>query len=460
MDVLRLAGLLVAQITPPPATPGPSANTDALAVPVIALKRWYGSLTLSSPDALPNRTGVVAILAGFGALLLLAIVAQGPKRALGQLLDLPGLARLVSAAMGRLRRSGRLVAILLGATVVAWTAWQTPLHNKTDKKEELALLLKSKSRGEFAVEQGVLAALTPLRDVLGLGDTLVLLVGASAIVFKFSADRWGRLADSPISARSSVNGWTTLCWGGAGLYAMYRLASLIVESEGLPPLGGCLFVEIGAAPLLMLLGDGLLLAWVLVELRGPAPGEDDEGFDVVGTITLVPAATLACLVGLPARYVATTVGLAYFHHLPTNLGGSVWISTFLRGWGLVWLQAASLALVGLVGVVAWSRATWPGVLAAYARLLRAEGGHLAALLALVSLGVGGGALLAYYAVLAMPAQPWVLLAADSYAHYASLPIGLVGLAALVELGGRVSPPQSRGVLDTTSGVVFPRDFAD
>ncbi len=42
--------------------------------------------------------------------------------------------------------------------------------------------------------------------------------------------------------------------------------------------------------------------------------------------------------------------------------------------------------------------------------------------------------LAYYVVLAMPAQPWVLLAADSYAHYASLPIGLVGLAAMVEAG--------------------------
>jgi hypothetical protein len=36
----------------------------------------------------------------------------------------------------------------------------------------------------------------------------------------------------------------------------------------------------------------------------------------------------------------------------------------------------------------------------------------------------------------MPAQPWILLAADSYAHYAGLPVGLVGLAALVELGER------------------------
>ena len=417
---------------------------DAALVPILALKRWYGSLTLSSPEAVPGKDMLLSALTlwsgliGFAALVFLAILIQGPRRALGQLLDLPGLVRLISAGVGRLKRSARLVALLLGATVVAWTAWQTPLHNVSDKKEELAVLLKSKSRGEFAMEQGVLAATTPLRDLFGLGDTLILLVGAAALVFRFSADRWGRFDDSSVGKRSS-GGWTTVCWGGAGLYAIYRLGSLIKDIEGLPPLGGCLFVEVGAVPLLMLLADGLLLAWVLVELRGTGPGAaaDDAGFDVPGVIAIVPAAILACLVGLPARYAATTAGLAVFHeHLPKSMIGNPWVLTFLRGWGLVWLQAAALCTVGLAGAAAWSRGTWGDALKGYGRLLRAEGGRLAALIAFISLCVGATSALAYYVVLAMPVQPWVLLAADSYAHYASLPIGLVGLAAMVELGSR------------------------
>ena len=59
----------------------------------------------------------------------------------------------------------------------------------------------------------------------------------------------------------------------------------------------------------------------------------------------------------------------------------------------------------------------------------------------------------------MPAQPWVLLAADSYAHYASLPIGLLGLAGLVELGTRVSVRGKRPAFDTAAGVVFSDDSA-
>ena len=470
MNLLWLAASIVAQEVSSggAATSKPAATTvaaDAAIVPMLALKRWYGSLTLSSPEAVPGKDmlwSAVTLwsgLIGFAALVFLAILIQGPRRALGQLLDLRGLVRLISAGISRLKRSARLVALLLGATVVAWTAWQTPLHNVSDKKEELALLLKSKSRGEFAMEQGVLAATTPLRDLLGLGDTFILLVGAAALVFRFSADRWGRFDDSSVGKRSS-GGWTTVCWGGAGLYAMYRLGSLIKDIEGLPPWGGCLFVEVGAVPLLMLLADGLLLAWVLVELRGTGSGAaaDDAGFDVAGVIAIVPAAILACLVGLPARYAATTAGLARFHeHLPKSMIASPWVLTFLVGWGLVWLQAAALATVGLAGAAAWSRGTWGDALKGYGRLLRAEGGRLAALIAFIGLGVGATSALAYYVVLAMPVQPWVLLAADSYAHYASLPIGLVGLAAMVELGGRsrdksmpADPLDDAGVVLTAS----------
>jgi len=442
--VPNLAGLLLAQAAPG-ANPSGATTTssDASVVWVLALKRWYGSLTLSSPEALPSRAAFWLWLAGIGGMLLLAITAQGPVRALAQFFDLAGLARLISAAIGRLRRSARLVAILLGATVVSWTAWQTPLHNRPEKKEELGLLLKSKSRVEFSAEQGVLAATTPLRDILGLGDTLVLLVAGAALVFKFSADRWGRFDDASMAIRASSGSWTTVAWGAAGLYAMYRMASLLYDIEGLPPLGGCLFVEVVGVPLLMVLADGLLLAWVVAELRGANVGSEEEGFDVAGAITLYPGAILACLLSMPARYAAMGVGLTWFHHTTQTPGTAPWSLEFLRGWSLAGLQAAGLAMLGLVAGLAASSGSWGGTLRGYGRVLKAEGGRLAALVAVLGLGVGGVSALAYSIVLAMPVQPWILLAADGYAHYASLPIGLLGASALVEMGTHaVIPPKS------------------
>ena len=46
---------------------------------------------------------------------------------------------------------------------------------------------------------------------------------------------------------------------------------------------------------------------------------------------------------------------------------------------------------------------------------------------------------AYLLVLSLPTSTWALAAADSYAHYGTLPVGLVLLAALVELGERSLP---------------------
>lgn len=436
-----VAGLLVAQVAPgssPSAAPSGATTTtiDSSVVWLLALKRWYNSLTLTSPEALPSWNALWFWLGGIGALLAMAVVAQGPVRAIAQFLDLLGLSRLITAGLGRLRRSSRLVAILLAATVVSWTAWQTPLHNRAEKKQELGLLLNSKSRTEFSIEQGILASITPVRDLLDMGDTLVLLVGAAALIFKFSADRWGRFDNSEVAGRGSSGGWTTACWGAAGLYAMYRMAGLIYDIEGLPPLGGCLFVEVALVPVLMLLCDGILLAWVVAELRGVHVGDEEEGFDVAAAITLVPGAILACLFAIPARYAAMAAGLAQFHHITPKPGVTSWPLILLRGWGLIGLQAGAITMIGLIAGLAASNGTWLGTIRGYGRVLKAEGGRLAGLIVLTGLGVGITSAVAYYGVLAMPAQPWVLLAADSYAHYASLPIGLIGVAALVELGAR------------------------
>ena len=182
-------------------TPAP----DSLAP--LALRRWFASLTLSSAEPVPSFSGLWWGLAGLAVLLLMAIALQGPVRALGQLFDLPGHVRLVSLALGRLRRSSRVVVVTIGATVLAWTASQTASYQRPQGKVDLILLTKSRSLGDLAVEGGIMAGLTPLRDVAGLGDNLPLLMAATVLVFQATSRRWGG-PDASALATPALN------WGG------------------------------------------------------------------------------------------------------------------------------------------------------------------------------------------------------------------------------------------------------
>jgi hypothetical protein len=417
----------------------------------LALRRWSSSLTLSAPDPLPGLTGLWALLLGLTAVLAVALLAQGPGRALGQFFDLPGHVRLIAAAWDRLRRSARVVAVTVGVTVLAWTASQTMSFSRPQGKDDLMLLTKSRSLAELAFDQGVLAALTPLRDVLGLGDVLPLLAVATVVVFRFATDPLMNAFRSPaeVSHRPRPFFGPTLIWVGTSLYLLYRLVAVQMGTGDLPLLG-YLGAEALVVPVLMALADGVLLAWILAELRGASLGQWDEGvFDVRPTLGLMPGASLACLAAIPARYMAASAFLVA-QQLPASTSGSA-LRAFLRwqclGWGLADLQAAALTTAGLIGAVAWSQGTWGDALRGYLRLLRAEGGRLAALLTLAGAAAGSLAALAYPLILALPAQPWVLAAADSYAHYATLPVGLLLLAALVELGERSLPVAARAAPD-------------
>ena len=132
------------------------------------------------------------MIAGLSALLMLAVLCQGPVLALKQLLDLVGHARLIRTAARRVWRGGRVVTIAIGFTVVSWTASQAWVFLQESRrpeleegrKRDLVMLTKSRGLGELATEQGVLAALTPLRDVAGLADNLPLLIIAAIVVFR------------------------------------------------------------------------------------------------------------------------------------------------------------------------------------------------------------------------------------------------------------------------------------
>jgi hypothetical protein len=433
-----------------------AANPAALAY--LAFRRWCSGLTLSSPQSVPSLDGLYALLAGLAALLFVAMVMQGPLLALKQLGDLPSHVRLVRRASRRVWRAGRVVAAAITFTVLAWTGSQTMgfLTERSDRgKADLTLLAKSRTGIELAIEQGIFAGLTPLRDVAGLADNLPLLVCAIYLVFRASSGMLpvvnpipgapeagvGVSPAKPAAKRTrGVSGWSTVVWGSGSLYFLYKLVARAAGSAELP-MGGCLVAEAVVIPLMTVICDGFLLAWILTEIRNAGFDRlSDERIHPGQALDLMPAASLACALALPARYVAILVFLAS-QHLPTSAGaGSV--GRYIRwqlGWGLVDLQAAALVTVGLVGVVAWGRGSMRESLSGFRRLLTTQGGRLVAALALACAGAALLAGLAYSVVLLLPPAGWVLAAADSYAHYVTLPVGLWTVAALVEMAEQSLP---------------------
>jgi hypothetical protein len=421
----------------------PAASPSALAM--LALKRWCSSLTLSPPGAAPSFHGVWALLAGIGALLLVCVICQGPFKALKQIFDVPGHIQLIGKSTRRVWRATRLIAIAIGFTVVSWTASQALTFQQDNRRQDLLALTKGRGLGELASEQGVLAALTPLRDVAGLVNNLPLVIFAAIMVFRASLEPRG---DSPphgipvASSRPRLNtGWSTVIWGSAMLAALYRIICQGAGNVDLP-LGGCLVIEVIFVPLLLLVVDGFLLAWVLTELRNA--GLEDAGedqLDLIQATTLMPASAYLCLLVVPARYVATFVWLS-LGYLPTWVNNTAlgrYNRWQLLGWGLADLQAAALVFVAMAGAVAWSRGSLRSALAGYRRLLAAEGGHVVMALAMACAASGLVSAAAYAIVLLLPPQSWVLAAADSYAHFATLPVGLWLLAAFIELAERALP---------------------
>jgi hypothetical protein len=410
---------------------------------LLALKRWCSSLTLSSPQTAPSFYGLWSFLAALAALLILVIFCQGPTRAVKQVFDLPGHLSLIRRSTRRVWRAARLVAAAIGFTVLAGTAGQALVFARDTGKTDLQLLTKTRGLGEIAIEHGILAGLTPLRDVAGLGDNLILVILAATLVFRVSFEPTSaRHGSTPgdSSADGPPSGWTTLIWGSTSLYAIYRVVGKTVGSVDLP-LGGCLVVEVVLVPLFMLISDGILLAWILSELRNA--GFDQRGEDRLNArqaIALMPGASLACAFALPARYIAAAVWLTSLH-LPTSVHASG-IGRYIRwqlGWGLTDVQTAAIVFVGMAGAVAWSQGTFRDAFRGYQRLLSAEGGHLVVALAMAGVAAMMVTAGAYAIVLLLPVQTWVLGAADSYAHFASLPVGLWLLAAFIDLAERSLP---------------------
>ena len=122
------------------------------------------------------------------------------------------------------------------------------------------------SRGAGLRAGYVLAGLTPLRDVAALGDNLILVLIVVVVVFRASLDLPGWAIppdyDRKHVPNTPVSRWSTAIWGAGSLYALYRAVGWGAGNGDLP-LGGCLVVEAAFVPIMMLICDGFLLAWVL-----------------------------------------------------------------------------------------------------------------------------------------------------------------------------------------------------
>ncbi len=421
------------------ASPIPPTPTGSLVS--LAIRRWFGSGTLSPSTAEPNFDVVLVVMGGLLLLFLYAGLRQGFLKAFAQFLDLPGHLRLFRAAVDRLQRSSRIVAVTIGMTVLVWTGDQMLTFSDPRGREDLQLLLKSRGLGELAVEHGVLTSLIPWRDVFSMGDFIPLMLLAAPLIFQAAA----KAAANPyILARSekpTLSAWATVAWGSAALSALYRIAGLIAGSGDLP-LGGCAIpIEAPFVPVLLVLADGLILSWILVEMRNASLGDvGNEVVDADGIVQLYPVSCFACALALPGRYLSTFAWLL-LDTAQTYIPGS-WLTSLLR-WeiiqGVMYQQGFAFLTVGVAGAAAWTRGSpWAG-LVGYSRLIKAEGGRLVATLLSAAVVAGSLAGLVYSIVLELPTQSWVLAAADSYAHYATLPVGVLTLAALVELGERTLP---------------------
>ena len=166
------------------------ASTNPAAAAYLALRRWCGGLTLSSPEPVPGLEAFWLFVGALGVLLVIGLALQGFGPLFRQLVDVPGHARLARAAAARVWGAGRLVVASIGFTVLSWTGGQTLafyFESPERGRGDLQLLFRIRSRSELAFEQGLTAALTPLRDLAGLADNLPALVAAIWLLFRFSS---------------------------------------------------------------------------------------------------------------------------------------------------------------------------------------------------------------------------------------------------------------------------------
>ena len=277
------------------------------------------------------------------------------------------------------------------------------------------------------------AAVVPLRDWVGLGDLLPLVLGASILLFARTAEvaQHLRVTTRTIEQVRFKRRMGTI-WVGLILLVAYRVIVFIVDPAA-APMADCMFVNAIAMPTLMLVADGILLSWVLTEFgRALLVHLDWEPDDTVAFNRGIPSSILCCALMNPGRYVL--MGCAIWEAqftTPATWPASRWVPIL---WACTISQVLGLAWFGFPGVVAvMRRGSWRERLRAYATLIRRVGGQVLGL-AILAIVLNVLALLPFYWIFgAMQRETWSLLGAASYGHYATLLLGIVFLAGVTQL---------------------------
>jgi hypothetical protein len=423
-----------------------SVNTDSADAMLLALKRWVGQGTLTSPDTASAFDSLVRYwLFALCAIALAGIVAQGPKRFFLGLTRWSDFKALLGMGLVRLRSRLVVPMALAGFVLCSWTTSQLLQYDSVANLDALQLSLRGKTIAMFGLEQGVLTALTPLRDLLALADVWPL--AAAGLFFGFRYTSQAQWVPRSVKTSEQIRAQTLaqIFWVVVAVWLVYRIVVGVSGEGGLPLHSGAWF-EVALEPATMLLIDSVLAAWVVVELRDSLMSDSDSlGPDPVKIFSLFPAMIFVCFLLAPGRYFAHVVWLAWNSFVdqaaqsgavaPDILSGVIWALS----WGIVDIQVIAMPFALLAGAAAFGGGSIGRVLRIAWRTLRGDASlYFATTIAMGTFGLMSTSLLTSL-MLSHPSEPWVLMAADFYCHLASLAIGLWYLCCLIELCSRHWP---------------------
>ncbi len=417
-----------------------SIDTDSTDAVILALKRWVGQITLTNPQTTSTADYLARYwLIALAAIFLAALAVQGPKRFFAGLFRKSEFDHTLRSGLRRLRARLLVPMAMLGLVLCSWSTSQLLQYGKTSNLDALQLSLRGKTITAFALEQGSLTAITPLRDLFGLADIWPMVAAGLFCGFRYASQaQW---IPHSLKSRSQVRAhFLAQCfWIVASVWLVYRLVLGVSGDGGLPLHSGAWF-EVVLEPLTMLLIDSVLLAWVIVELRDSLTASSERlAPNAEGLFDLFPAIIAVSLLLAPARVFSHVVWLSWNSALE-NMGDSAQLPAQVvqyvvwgLSWGLIDLQVFAAPLAILAGAVAYSSGSVRGTVGVAWRTMRERG----SLYFLVTLVMGTFAFLSTSALTALmlshPSEPWVLMAADFYSHLASLAIGLWYLSCLVEM---------------------------
>ena len=409
-----------------------STSSDANLAPLARrlLRGGLGTAPGSSGDLL------LLVIGWLGVLAIVTFLLQGDrKKWLRGLVDIRGHFEQLGAGLEILRRNKRPLWVVLAAAVVGWTGWSLGVWQEIESKDELEgmLAVHENSATALAAAHGLAAAIVPLRDLVGLGDLMPLVLGACVLLFARTAELAQHLRIKTRAIENSrLKRRIGTIWIGLIILAAYRGLVFLV-SPGNAPMADCMFINALAVPLLTLVADGILLSWVLTEFgRGLLNHFDWEPADSVAFTRSIPAAMLACGLANPGRYVILACAIAESQfNASSTWPASRWAPIV---WGCTIAQVLGLAWFALPAIVAVNRrGRLFDIFRAYVTLLRRAGGQVVGLTAL-AIVLNWLALLPFYWIFGtMQRETWSLVGAASYGHYATLIVGIILLAGTAQL---------------------------